>query len=62
MPKRLDHPRSRPQVGVSKRLGQNRNDEDVTAKLNEVYDTESSALEPVLQSIQIRSLLEDQRK
>lgn len=31
-------------------------DETITAKINEVYAHESSALDPVLQSIQFRSL------
>jgi predicted transcriptional regulator len=37
-------------------------DEAITAKLNEVYATESSALDPVLQSIQARSISKDEWK
>jgi hypothetical protein len=38
------------------RLVQDHDDEAITAKLNEVYATESSALDPVFQSIQSRSV------
>ncbi len=38
------------------RFVQDHDDEAITAKLNEVYDNESSTLDPVLQSIQARSL------
>ena len=38
------------------RFVQDHDDEAITAKLNEVYDTESSSLDPVLQSIQARSV------
>lgn len=41
---------------------QDHDDEAITAKLNEVYDNESSALDPVLQSIQARSLKKDDWK
>ena len=34
----------------------------ITAKLNEVYATESSTLDPVLQSIQARSIAKDEWK
>lgn len=40
-----------------------RHDQDaIIAKLNEVYATESSALDPVLQSIQARSIAKDEWK
>src|SRR3954452_25339511 len=38
------------------RLAQDHDDERITAKLNDVYSTEPSALDPVLQSIQSRSV------
>jgi metal-responsive CopG/Arc/MetJ family transcriptional regulator len=37
-------------------------EEAITAKLNEVYATESSTLDPVLQSIQTRSISKDEWK
>jgi metal-responsive CopG/Arc/MetJ family transcriptional regulator len=44
------------------RFVQDHDDEAITAKLNEVYDHESSALDPVLQSIQARSIKKDDWK
>ena len=41
---------------LSVRAPQPADDEAITAKLNEVYSTESSALDPVFQSIQSRSV------
>jgi len=38
------------------RFVQDHDNEAITAKLNEVYDHESSTLDPVLQSIQARSI------
>jgi metal-responsive CopG/Arc/MetJ family transcriptional regulator len=38
------------------RFVQDHDEEAITARLNEVYDHESSALDPVLQSIQARSI------
>jgi predicted transcriptional regulator len=38
------------------RFLQEHNDEAITAKLNEVYATEQSALDPIFQSIQSRSV------
>jgi metal-responsive CopG/Arc/MetJ family transcriptional regulator len=38
------------------RFIQDHDDEAITAKVNEVYATESSALDPIFQSIQSRSL------
>lgn len=56
MEKRLDFPRGSLHAADVEHLDQERDDEAVTAKLNEVYATESSALDPVLQSIQARSV------
>lgn len=56
MPRRPDPSRSRPHAAEVERLDQERDDEAVTAKLNEVYATEASALDPVLQGIQARSV------
>ncbi len=41
---------------------QRHDDEAITAKLNEVYATDSSALDPVFQSIQARSIATDEWK
>ena len=41
---------------------QRHDDEAITARLNEVYATDSSALDPVLQSIQARSIATDEWK
>ena len=38
------------------RFVQDHDDEAITAKLNEVYSTESSGLDPIFQSIQSRSV------
>lgn len=40
---------------------QKHDEEAITAKLNEVYDDESSALDPLLQSVQARSLERSER-
>ena len=48
--------RSRLYSVAIQRLVQDHDDKAITAKLNEVYSTESSTLDPVLQSIQTRSL------
>jgi hypothetical protein len=54
--KRMGVSRSRLYSVAIQRLVQDHDDEAVTAKLNEVYSTESSALDPVFQSIQSRSV------
>lgn len=41
---------------------QRHDDEAITARLNEVYAAELSALDPVLQSIQARSIAKDEWK
>jgi metal-responsive CopG/Arc/MetJ family transcriptional regulator len=53
---RMGVSRSRLYSVAIERFVQDHNDEVITAKLNEVYATESSALDPVLQSIQSRSV------
>jgi len=54
--KRMGVSRSRLYSVAVQRLVQDHDDEAITARLNEVYSTESSALDPVLQSIQTRSV------
>lgn len=54
--KRMGVSRSRLYSVALQRLVQDHDDEAITAKLNEVYATESSALDPVFQSIQSRSV------
>jgi len=54
--RRMGVSRSRLYSVAIQRFVQDHDDEAVTAKLNEVYSTESSALDPVLQSIQSRSV------
>jgi len=44
------------------RFVQEHDEETITARLNEVYEQESSALDPVLQSIQSRSIEKDEGK
>jgi metal-responsive CopG/Arc/MetJ family transcriptional regulator len=53
---RLGLSRSKLYSAALERFVQDHDDEIITAKLNEVYATESSALDPVLQSIQSRSI------
>jgi predicted transcriptional regulator len=53
---RMGVSRSRLYSVAIERFVQDHDDEAITAKLNEVYATESSALDPVLQSIQSRSV------
>jgi hypothetical protein len=53
---RLGISRSRLYSTAVQRFVVDYDDDAVTAKLNEVYGTESSALDPVLQSIQARSI------
>lgn len=48
-------------VGVESFV-QRHDDEAITAKLNEVYAIESPTLDPVLQSIQTRSIANDEWK
>jgi metal-responsive CopG/Arc/MetJ family transcriptional regulator len=48
--------RSRLYTVALQRLIQKHDDEAITAKLNEVYATELSTLDPILQSVQSRSL------
>jgi len=53
---RLGVSRSRLYSVALQRFVQDHDDETITAKLNEVYDVESSSLDPILQSIQSRSV------
>lgn len=53
---RLGLSRSKLYAAALERFVQDHDDEAITAKLNELYATESSALDPVLQSIQARSI------
>ncbi|MGA8806989.1 MAG: hypothetical protein WB973_03855 [Thermoanaerobaculia bacterium] len=53
---RMGVSRSRLYSVALQRFVQDYDDEAITAKLNEVYATESSELDPVLQSIQSRSV------
>jgi metal-responsive CopG/Arc/MetJ family transcriptional regulator len=53
---RMGVSRSRLYSVALERFVQEHDDEVITARLNEVYATESSTLDPVLQSIQTRSL------
>jgi metal-responsive CopG/Arc/MetJ family transcriptional regulator len=59
---RMGVSRSRLYSVALERFVQEHDEEAITAKLNEVYDQESSALDPVLQSIQARSLEKDEWK
>lgn len=54
--RRMGVSRSRLYTIALQRFVQDHDDEAITAKLNEVYTTEPSALDPVLQSIQSRSV------
>jgi metal-responsive CopG/Arc/MetJ family transcriptional regulator len=54
--KRMGVSRSRLYSVALQRLVQDHDDDAITAKLNEVYSKESSSLDPVLQSIQSRSV------
>ncbi|MEA2415607.1 MAG: hypothetical protein QOI58_2264 [Thermoanaerobaculia bacterium] len=54
--RRIGISRSRLYTGALRRFVQDHDDEAITAKLNEVYATEASDLDPVLQSIQSRSV------
>jgi metal-responsive CopG/Arc/MetJ family transcriptional regulator len=56
--KRMGVSRSHLYSVAIQRFVQEHDDEAITAKLNEVYGQESSALDPVLQSIQVRSIKE----
>ena len=53
---RMGVSRSRLYSVALQRFVQDYDDEAITAKLNEIYSTESSALDPILQSIQSRSV------
>ena len=53
---RMGVSRSRLYSVALERFVQDHNDEAITSKLNEVYATEASDLDPVLQSIQSRSV------
>ena len=53
---RLGVSRSRLYSVALQRFVQDHDDEAITAKLNEVYEVESSSLDPILQSIQSRSV------
>ena len=54
--RRMGVSRSRLYTIALQRFVQDHDDEGITAKLNEVYTPEPSALDPVLQSIQSRSV------
>jgi hypothetical protein len=54
--RRMGVSRSRLYSVAIERFVQDHDDEAITAKLNEVYATEPSALDPILQSIQSRSV------
>ena len=54
--KRMGVSRSRLYSVALQRLVQDHDDASITAKLNQVYSMESSALDPVLQSLQSRSV------
>jgi metal-responsive CopG/Arc/MetJ family transcriptional regulator len=53
---RMDVSRSRLYTLALRRLIQHHDEDTITAKLNEIYATESSTLDPVFQSIQSRSV------
>jgi metal-responsive CopG/Arc/MetJ family transcriptional regulator len=53
---RMGVSRSRLYSVALQRYVQEHDDESITAKLNEVYGHDSSALDPLLQSIQARSI------
>jgi len=54
--RRMGVSRSRLYTIALQRFVQDHDDEAITAKLNEVYTAEPSAFDPVLQSIQSRSV------
>jgi len=54
--RRMGVSRSRLYSVALQRFVQDHDDEAITAKLNEVYATEASELDPILQSVQSRSL------
>ena len=54
--RRMGVSRSRLYSVAIQRFVQDHDEDSITAKLNEVYATESSTLDPVLQSIQSRSV------
>jgi metal-responsive CopG/Arc/MetJ family transcriptional regulator len=54
--KRMGVSRSRLYSVALERYVQEHDDEAITAKINELYAHESSSLDPVLQSIQFRSI------
>lgn len=60
--RKLKMSRSRLYAVAVESFVQRHDDEAITAKLNEVYAVESSALDPVLQSIQSRSIAVDEWK
>jgi metal-responsive CopG/Arc/MetJ family transcriptional regulator len=60
--RRMGVSRSRLYSVALQRLVQDHDDPAITAKLNEVYSTESSGLDPVVQSIQSRSVKKGERK
>ena len=53
---RMGVSRSRLYSVALQRFVQDHEEEAITAKVNEIYGNESSALDPVLQSIQARSI------
>lgn len=53
---RMGVSRSRLYSVALQRFVQDHDEEAITARLNEVYDKESSALDPIFQSIQTRSI------
>ena len=54
--RRMGISRSRLYSVALQRFVQDHNDEAITVKLNEVYATEASELDPILQTIQSRSV------
>ena len=54
--RRMGVSRSRLYSVALQRFVQDHDDKAITAKLNAVYSTESSALDPIFQSIQTRSV------
>jgi metal-responsive CopG/Arc/MetJ family transcriptional regulator len=59
---RMGVSRSRLYSVALERFVQENNDDAITARLNEVYEHEASALDPILQSIQSRSVEKDKWK
>jgi metal-responsive CopG/Arc/MetJ family transcriptional regulator len=59
---RMGVTRSRLYSVALQRFVQEHDDDAITAKVNEVYSTEESALDPVLQSIQARSVKKEKWK